>query len=290
MIKSLSYCAPDRENLYQRTGSCFTFDELKSMAESYNETATNENKIADKAFANHKSLLSALQSRYANSKTCKNTKAVDVCLVDNVHKSPKLEEALKPKKPREWIANRHEWLSTEDIVKVMRLYEKAYENRFQFIGVFPVDFSTYLGQSCVSPEMCQLMSDLEKKQFKKKQFGIVFNLDKHDGPGTHWVSLFCDLDPKSKKYGVYFYDSGGHKPRKSIHDFMKKIKPKDSSFKLGWNRKTQQFQNTECGMFSMLFLILCLENPNETYLKTKSRIATDNRDERVNTMRDVLYR
>ena len=35
------------------------------------------------------------------------------------------------------------------------------------------------------------------------QIGIVFNLDKHDQEGSHWVSMFIDL----KRDGIYYFDS-----------------------------------------------------------------------------------
>ena len=35
---------------------------------------------------------------------------------------------------------------------------------------------------------------------EKKKIGIVFNLDKHNQPGSHWVALYTDL----KANQVYF--------------------------------------------------------------------------------------
>ena len=42
--------------------------------------------------------------------------------------------------------------------------------------------------------------------------GIVFNLDPHDKPGSHWVSMYVDLN----NGGIYYFDSYGYKPLKEI--------------------------------------------------------------------------
>jgi hypothetical protein len=280
MIKSVSYCAPDRENLYRNTGSCFTMEELKSIASSIDKKVTAKTQ---------QEMVSELKQHF---KKC--TK-FDLCVASQ--KPVLAKNALKPFKPREWNANPREWLSTVDIKQVMQQYQRAYKRDYTFIGVLPIDFSAKLQSNvCVSPEMCQFMDQIKKNKLKKNQrFGVVFNLDDHTGPGTHWVSLFCDLNQNSPKYGIYYYDSGGIKRLSSIPKTVVELMnmvcqtQDDETFTRNWNRTTQQFQNTECGIFAMLFIILCLEHPDESYDKTVKRIKTDKKDNAINKVRNILY-
>ena len=58
---------------------------------------------------------------------------------------------------------------------------------------------------------------------KKTKFGMVINTDPHYKGGQHWFSIFCNLDPKSKNYGIYYYDSVANAPNKEMHSFMDQI-------------------------------------------------------------------
>ena len=44
----------------------------------------------------------------------------------------------------------------------------------------------------------------------KKKIGIVFNLDKHDQEGSHWICMYVDLYTDD----IYYFDSYGQKPPK----------------------------------------------------------------------------
>ena len=48
-----------------------------------------------------------------------------------------------------------------------------------------------------------------------------------------------------------------------------------------------QFKNSECGMFSMLYIINCLENPNDSYHKSRECIGHDSD---AHKFRDKLYK
>ena len=107
-------------------------------------------------------------------------------------KDGKLKKSFKPIKPKSWNSNKFEWLSTTDIENVIKQYENEYPN-FRFIGAVPIDFdSTYGVGQCIVNELCKI--NLKKMLLAKIfQIGIVFNLDKHDQDGSHWVSMFIDL-------------------------------------------------------------------------------------------------
>jgi hypothetical protein len=121
--------------------------------------------------------------------------------------------------PESWNKNMNTWLSTIDILKVMKQYEQKYQD-FLFIGPVPIDFDYKITFGmCISNELCNF--NLEKFiNFGKKRLGIVFNLDPHYMSGSHWVALFFD----SNTGGIYFFDSYGIKPKKEILNFMEKIK------------------------------------------------------------------
>ena len=96
------------------------------------------------------------------------------------------------------------------------------------------------------------------KQKGKTQIGFVLNLDDHNQSGSHWVGVFVDLDKK----GVYYYDSVGKKPEELVVNFMNKVKNyfkqkgvPDKDIKIGHNKVQHQHGNTECGVYSIRFLL-----------------------------------
>jgi len=182
-----------------------------------------------------------------------------------------LSESFAPESPPEWKKNPNEWLSSTDIIKVMRQYEKAYKC-FDFIGPSPIDFDTrLLYGECVWEELCNF--NLEKLIKKgKTKIGIVFNTDAHNKPGQHWISMFINI--KTKK--IFFFDSTGNKMPHQVKTLIKRIKnqgfnmnPK-INFKVDSNEGIEhQYGNTECGIYSIFFIVHMLQDKmTEHYLKT----------------------
>ena len=209
--------------------------------------------------------------------------------------------AYKPPKPKTWSLNKRKWLDTNDIMAVMKQYEDAHPH-FAFLGVFPIDFAEdgvcrmQHMQQTQSINTCDIkVADLREKG--KRMAGMVINLDRHDQSGSHWVAWFCCFDAAHKKYGQCFYDSGGHKPPPIFIKFMKDIKGqmmegKEKAFRARYNRALHQFQNTECGIFSMLFLTTCLESEkHETYQHVKDKIKSivDKKDDGIFKFRSHFY-
>lgn len=203
------------------------------------------------------------------------------CWLKNINKQ---FDAHVPKQPVTWKQNQYTWLSNFDILNVMIQYEKKYPY-FKFFGVLPIDFAETYGMSrCISEEICNI--NLSKfKQFK--QFGCVFNLDKHYQSGSHWVSIFFNTDKSKSNYGFHFFDSTSSKIPVAILNFGKTIKKQinDPSFRIYQNVVQKQFKNTECGMFSLHFIIECLNN------KPFIEIVNDRfYDEHVHELRNKLFR
>ena len=83
--------------------------------------------------------------------------------------------------------NINTWLNTIDIGNVLNQYHQKYPD-FEFIGPVPLDFDKKLTGHCVVDELCKLsMANLYRKN--KKKIRNSFNLDPHDKPGSHWVSM-----------------------------------------------------------------------------------------------------
>jgi hypothetical protein len=188
---------------------------------------------------------------------------------NDISSDKELTESFAPESPPEWKKNPNEWLSNIDIMKVMKQYEKAYPC-FDFMGPAPINFdSKKLHNQCVWNELCHfnLQTQIEKG---KTKIGIIFNTDVDTGPGEHWISMFINL----KKRIIFFFDSVGDPAPKEIVAFVKRIQSQGK--KLGIelmydNNEGIQHQrsNTECGIYSIYFIVHMLEDKlTEQYIKT----------------------
>jgi hypothetical protein len=182
-----------------------------------------------------------------------------------------LRDSFAPKSPADWKKNPNEWLSSVDILDVMKQYEKAYKC-FEFMGPSPIDFDTkMMGDQCVWEELCKFNLQ-EQIDSNKTKIGIIFNTDKHTGGGKHWFSLFINI----KKGEIFFYDSAGDMPGKEIQAFIDRVieqgKKLNQSivFKMDSNYPVEhQMGTTECGVYSLYFIVHMLEDKlTGHYLKT----------------------
>ena len=73
----------------------------------------------------------------------------------------------------------------------MKQYEKTYKC-FDFIGPSPIDYDKHVSYGeCVWEELCEFSLNKQIKEGKTK-IGIIFNLDPHHKPGSHWVAMFIN--------------------------------------------------------------------------------------------------
>jgi hypothetical protein len=239
-------CSPYHYKFFDQHGTCFSKAQLINIAKSINVPHTNTKK----------------QDLWRRI----NTKMLGVCEDGNEHcwlaKTNKDYHfnAHVPKQPAPWSRDSRTWLTNVDILNVMVQYEKRHR-KFKFFGVFPIDFAEKYGMSqCISIELCNLNLNKLKSY---SQFGCVFNLDKHYQSGSHWVSVFFNTDKSLPNYGFYFFDSTSSKIPVEILNFAKSVQKQvadPASFRIHQNVVQKQFKNTECGMFSLHFLIECLKN------------------------------
>ena len=182
-----------------------------------------------------------------------------------------ITDSFAPESPPEWKKNPNTWLSSVDIMNVMKQYEKAYKC-FDFIGPSPIDFDTKkIYGECVWEELCKFSLKEQLKSGKTK-IGIIFNTDPHNKPGEHWISMFINI----KKNIIYFFNSTGDAPPKQIMDLVDRIIDEGRNlipainFEFDTNEGTEhQYGDTECGMYSLFFIVHMLEDKLTTnYLKT----------------------
>ena len=169
----------------------------------------------------------------------------------------RLLKDLRPAKPADWDAYPDKWLDNTNIETAMRQYEEVPWLHFRFYGVHPIDFaapSPYRKDAkvCLVPKMCSITIPGLRAE-GVKYAGVIFNLDNHLQSGSHWVGLVIDTD--KRKPGVYYFDSYGMKPPKQVWVFMQDLSIEEPKVTLGYNGRRFQFGNSECGMYSMFFIV-----------------------------------
>lgn len=247
----MKHCAPHKKN---DGYTCFTKESLIQLSKAVGIKYSNKNK---------KELHEELKNNFKTS--CKS----EYCWLDRIKLTD--DEILnreikyytfKPKIPK----GRYELLNTDDINHVLIQYEIPYDD-FIYMGTLPSD-------------AFRCKDRYEKLRIALNNYnyvGIVFNLDEHDKPGSHWVSVFIN----NKNKTIEYFDSLGHMPINNIMKVFNKIK----GYRLIINGITHQTGRTTCGLYSILFIIYKLYNPNDfNYLKNRVE------DKKVNPLRQKFFR
>lgn len=240
-------------NIKKRTYTCYKKKSLRKLRDLWNERHPDIPILSQSS----KYIWNALKTNMKD--VCKN----EMCWLKQNFAKNKLDSQLSyytfsPEAPASWTNNPNEWLSSIDIEKVMRQYEKEYKD-FEFMGPSPIDFDKRkMYGECVWNELCNIsLTYLRTKGTNK--VGIIFNLDPHYKRGSHWVSLFIDMH---RKY-IHYFDSTGDSSPKEIKVLINKLKAQGKSlginFKTIINTKEHQKENTECGMYSLYLIIESLK-------------------------------
>lgn len=268
-------CAPGRK---YEGGTCFTLNELKEISKQFNNKYPNNKiKISD----DKKILLREMIEKIKSETNCKDQKCwLNLDIINKTNNFNIKYGALKPDGPR----NNTNWLSTDDINKVLKQYEEKYPN-FKYLGTVPYDFEEIDRYGIKNLKLNNLLN----KGINK--LGLVINLDKEGERGSHWVSLYIDLNKKH----VYFFDSLGYKPRSKIKDFIVRLynQMNDTNFKgkyskkskFRYNKNKHQLNNTECGVYSIRTIINLLEG--QSFRKVSNEII---RDEEIQKCRKIYFR
>ena len=273
-------CAPGTNFL---AGSCIPLDLLVEMANSYNNKNKNKIKLYKNLDTlNPKKYKNYLVKQFKNrlSDICKDQKCwvkqnfVNDLKKEMTHYLKKL--TFRPSGPN----GKFTWLNTLNVNNVMHQYENKHDD-FKFYGAVPIDFDDL-------PELKIKninFNDLEKKE-KISKLGFVFNLDESWKSGSHWVALHSDL----KKGQVYFFDSYGIRPEKRIRSLMRRIERymREKGIKnpdVNYNKVRHQYKNSECGVYSLHFIIKMLEG-NSFNDVTQNIVSDDD----INKCRKIYFR
>jgi hypothetical protein len=274
LLTKKNSCAPGKGN----NSTCFDHQSLTKIASHWNNKNPNDKISINKNSTDIWKQINKRMSSKCNTETC-------WLKQDFIKKiSNNLQEYFKPKIPKSWLKEKNTWLTTTDIENVIFQYEKAVPD-FKFLGVVPIDFDyEYSMGKCIVDEICRI--NIKKLKSKKiNRIGIIFNLDAHDEPGSHWVALYSDFN----KGEVYYYDSYGIFPPEEVKILMERmsiqgLKIKGEPFKLYYNDIRHQYKNSECGVYSMHFITEFLNG--KTFKEIiQNRISDDN----MNQKRKIFY-
>jgi len=197
----------------------------------------------------------------------------------------KLSDSFAPEAPKKWKKNPKEWLTSVDILNVMKQYEKTYKC-FEFMGPSPIDYDANMSDGVkVWPELANFNLEEQIKRGKTK-IGIIFNTDPHFRGGEHWISCFLNI----KKKTFFFFDSAGNTAPKEVRRFADTIieQGKRLGINITYNENypvEHQYENTECGIYSIFFIAHMVEDKlTAEYLKTHVL-----KDKYMHTFRKVYF-
>ena len=274
-------CSPAIDGNAALSSTCFTKDILMKIRDEYNgshpiKIESNDPKIV---WEQLREKLVHCEKEDCWLKEIKN---------DTLRKQ--LDEYIfAPDSPPEWDTNPNEWLSNYDILKVLTQYQHKYK-KFRVLGPSPIDFDTKLKEKnckCVEEDICQF-SLTKSLHAKKTKIGMIFNLDKHDESGSHWVSLFIDIENRT----IFYFDSAGDSVPHEIDLLVKRIQIEGKHMKPALKMKyydndgiIHQHGNTECGMYSLFFNITMLEH---TWPKLRQDHVIDKKNLRTMNLKDKI--
>ena len=268
-----SPCAPSLDEK-SKFKTCYSKESLIKIAEELKKKNHLNFQTKNK---NKKQLWDFIQKQFQDTCSKKEQCWVKREEVKNIKNIKINNYTFKPMYPQTWKKNKHTWLNTYDILKVMKQYENKY-NDFKFMGVVPSD--------CPTKIHCEL-SNINIQKMKKNNIhhiGLIYNLDTSDGPGTHWVAMFID----NKNNEINYYDSYGSMPIKLIKDFINQLEMnyKKNKYKpiVIYNDKRHQYGGSECGMYSMNFILERLNGVNMYQISQRNI-----KDEDMNKLRELLY-
>lgn len=236
------YCSPRNDKQRAGAESCYTKAQLLDIVAAYNRKYSS--KIPTKG--TKKELWQAIEQRMDQ---CNN----EWCWMEELGVSG-ISDTFRPVRP----AERLQWLSTTDIRNVLKQYEAIYDD-FTFLGPVPIDFCRNIGD-----RVCDINFASSKRAGKTK-IGIVFNTDPGHKPGKHWLSMFIDISHSNpKRHEINYFDSYGMAPMlPEIISLIQKLQKQNPDIKLRLNCNgdlcthaiRHQRDNTECGMYSINFIV-----------------------------------
>ena len=212
----MSFCSPQYS---KGNGTCFNDDLLNSIVNEYNKQYP-DNSIEPNLPTSRK--IEIIKQFIKPQTGCDEEWCLSKSKIFSKFKE-EIEESFRPSVPNSWLKKKNTWLNTLDIIESVSQYEEAYPE-FRFLSVSPIDFDTIIKgnfgytSACVDEDLCSLELKDELKT-KITKLGAVFNLDKHNQSGSHWVGFFCDLLIGE----AYYYDSVANGRPTEVVKFMERL-------------------------------------------------------------------
>jgi len=240
-------CVPWKK--YERS-SCFTIEDLKKLVEYYNKYIDKEGGEKIKIKEDDKLYLLKELTKKLEKKCPSKDNNHHICWIKQEFiKDAELKKyTFMPNGPQK----KFEWLSNFNIDDLMEIYMKFYNN-YKYLGSVPIDVDDLEEYGIKNLDINKLKNE------GKTKLGIIFNLDEHWKSGSHWVALYIDIN----KGKIYFFDSYGEKPEKRIkiiiNRFFKYFKLNKINVEYKYNHIRKQYKNSECGVYSINFLLRLLK-------------------------------
>lgn len=272
--------------------TCFSLSALETIIKAYNRHHMSDKISYDKTkMTTKKELWNKIQDKM--EKQC--GKDETCWLEQKFMRNSNLDDFFKPIAP----LGKYQWLTTDDIHNVMKQWDDKYID-YKFVGALPMDFLE-LGDFG-----SRYLQNLNLSLSSYRNIGTVFNIDASDKAGSHWVALnintqrgeynYYDSYGSAKKfpnlYNLSYFDSNGVKienkdkiplPTEIQKLYYRLMKKTDKPYRLNINSTRHQYANSECGVFSMMFLLKSL---NQSFGKIVRDMMGD---EEINKMRDSLF-
>ena len=252
------------------TTSCYDIDSLLIIASALNNIGYKIN-LNQK---NKKTLYNKIKKILNEKSDCKDEECwlTMHTLIDNLSEEQlkKLKSNFKPNMPVDWKKDEYKWLSTVDIDKILNRYTYTDKN-FHTFGAIPIDS---LKDNVCTNNLCDF--DLKKLlSDDKHKIGLVYNTEKHNEDGQHWIGLYLDL--KGINFNnpcIYFFDSYGDKPPEQINRFATEVKNQakdlDIDIDYAYNDKKHQGNSGECGIYCLHFITYMKNGGNfDKYISEK---------------------
>lgn len=212
------------------------------------------------------------------------------------------KERMRPKGP----ADNDNLLNNFNIDEVLLQYTKSnpiYHHipykMIDFAETEPSEFSRLLRQGLDQEYVKSiLLSFMNPDMFVnsvKKCAGVVLNTDISSGRGKHWFCVFLDFR-NINHITLEYFNSSGNMMSQEVHEFMIKYQKKvrkllpqsECTIEAASNIQLQESQ-TECGVYSLVYIILRLEG---TSLESFRKMIRTNGlpDELMLKLRGHLFR
>ena len=276
-------------NLNSCNGKCLSDEYINKVTEYYGNSLGN------------------LLTKYKSQFKLVNYNIKNGILVQESKNELKNFKPIGPATNNDWLSN----VNIDDFLKQLSINTNFYNISFAMI-----DFEDY-------PDIYEL-STINFNDYKdKKCFACVVNTDKTKRGGEHWFSLFFDFrsreeklkareDPKSKefesaikkwfpksiihedtyldKHTLEYFNSTGDPPNKRIIQYFKnlivqkRVPNPDITVTITKDNNEHQQGQTECGMYSLLYILFRLRGVDPIFFKSVTL-----KDEFVQRFRKLFF-